>query len=235
MDLKKINKIWYEAKTILIAIGIAVIIRTFIVEPYKIPTGSMEPTLLIGDHILVRKYEYGIRIPLINKYIVWWKKPKRGDVIVFRFPVDQSKNFVKRIIGLPGETIEIRNKQIFINNKPFKDVYGMYSSKEINPNRDNFGPIVIPSGYYFVMGDNRDRSNDSRMWALELGLKYDPKYSLVEKGLIKGKVYDIYWSVTKKDDYAYSHGGSFIVSFFRSIIDYFKRINWERIGKKIYM
>ncbi len=233
------KKLFSEFQTILIAVGIAMLIRIFIVEPYEIPSGSMIPTLHIGDHILVRKFEYGIRLPLVNKYIITWNKPRRGDIIVFRYPLDQSKNFIKRVIGLPGDTVEIREKMIFINGKPLKDLYGMYKDRRILPNRDEFGPIVVPHGYYFVMGDNRDSSNDSRMWALELGLTYDPKYSLVEMGLIKGKAYVIYWSVRNNPS---ATPAPPITTFFRwlwywtkAFFQYFTRIDWNRMGKQIYL
>lgn len=226
------KRIFEEIKTILIAVGIALLIRTFIVEPYEIPSGSMIPTLLVGDHILVRKFEYGIRLPLVNKYLIWWKEPARGDIIVFRYPLDQSKNFVKRVIGVPGDTIEIKNKVIYINGEPLKDKYGMYSDSRIIPNRDNLDAFVIPEGYYFVVGDNRDRSNDSRMWSLEIGVPFDPKYSLVEKGLIKGKAHAIYWSVSEDDG---SRKGPFPFSLIKRFFNYFERIDWQRIGKKIYI
>lgn len=172
------------AEAIFIALLLALFIRTFIVQAFKIPSGSMEPTLMIGDHILVNKFIYGIKIPFIRKTILPIKKPERGDVIVFIFPKDESKDFIKRVIGLPGDTIEIKNRKIYINGKLFHDKYGYYDE---NPGgslyqMDNFGPTVVPEGHYFVMGDNRNHSYDSRYWGF------------VPEENIKGKAFIVYFS-----------------------------------------
>jgi len=237
LEKQQTSRFHEEVKTIAIAIGIALFIRAFIIEPYEIPSGSMIPTLHIGDHILVRKFEYGIHIPFTRKYLLWWKDPERGDVIVFLYPGNPSKNFVKRVIGLPGDTVEIKNKQVYINGKPLYDLYGFYTDKEAIPFRDRWGPHRIPEGYFFVMGDNRDFSNDSRMWASDVGLEFDPSISLVPRGNVKGKAWSIYWSV--RENHSYQRGkvglAARIGRFFKSIIDYFGRIDWSRIGRKIYM
>ena len=173
------------------AIILALVIRTWVVQAFKIPSGSMEPTLLIGDHLLVLKSAYGVRLPFSGRVIIPVGDPKRGDVIVFRFPEDRDKDFIKRIIGLPGETVEIRNKVIYINGKPIPDPWGHYSDRMILPPglqpRDNFGPVKVPPGHYFVMGDNRDQSYDSRFW-------FGGKGGFVPRRDILGKAWIIYWS-----------------------------------------
>jgi signal peptidase I len=175
---------WVEA--IIIALILALFIRTFIIHPFKIPSRSMVPTLVVGDHILVCKFYYGIRIPFINKVIWRFKDPKRGDVIVFIYPKDRKKNFIKRLIGLPGDKIEIKGKTVYINDKPYVDSHAYYCderifSEDVFP-RDNFGPLTIPRDKYFVMGDNRDASSDSRFWGF------------VDRDDILGKALIIYWS-----------------------------------------
>jgi len=164
----------------IIAILLALFIRAFVIQAYKIPSGSMEPTLLVGDHILVNKFSYGIKAPFINKTIIPLGKPKRGDIIVFIYPVDRKKDYIKRVIGLPGDQIEIKNKKIFINGKLFDGRFGVYSNGARE--NSNLGPIVVPDNGLFVMGDNRDHSYDSRYWGC------------VPSELVKGKAMIIYWS-----------------------------------------
>lgn len=163
---------WAEA--IVIAVVLALAIRTFVVQAFKIPSGSMLPTLQIGDHILV------------NKFIYWFTTPERGDIIVFKFPQDEGRDFIKRVIGLPGETVEIRGKQVFINGRPLEEPYAIHLDAQImgNPHspRDHFGPVKVPEGQLFVMGDNRDHSMDSRFWGF------------LDMKKVKGKAFIIYWS-----------------------------------------
>ncbi|MBW1691736.1 MAG: signal peptidase I [Deltaproteobacteria bacterium] len=163
-----------------IAILLALFIRAFVVQAFKIPSGSMEPTLLIGDHILVNKFIYGIKVPFVNKTIIPISEPKRGDIIVFIYPLDRKKDFIKRAIGLPGDEIRIVNNRIYINGKPYDDPHGVYEANE-NGNR-NLGPIIVPDDSLFVMGDNRDHSYDSRYWGF------------VPMESVKGKAMIIYWS-----------------------------------------
>ncbi len=160
MDRKKFIKEYVEP--IAIAIVIALFIRAFVVQAFKIPSSSMEPTLLVGDHILVNKFIYGIRIPYTNIKFFQYKKPKRGDIIVFIFPKDRSKDFIKRVIGMEGDKVEIVNSKIYINDKLINDPWGHFTLDR--PSMENFGPIKIPEGSLFVMGDNRDNSQDSRYW-----------------------------------------------------------------------
>ena len=170
---------------------IVLVFRSFLFEPFKIPSGSMIPTLLVGDFIVVNKFAYGVRLPVLNKKFFSTGEPQRGDVVVFRYPQDTSVNFIKRAVGLPGDTITYRDKQLYINGeKVEKQAEGNFKSSDIKcstPARDanlfneQLGGVehdillhggrpgrndqwVVPAGHYFMMGDNRDRSNDSRMW-----------------------------------------------------------------------
>ena len=178
-------------EAILVAIVIALFIRTFVVQAFKIPSGSMKQTLQIGDHILVNKFIYGIKIPYLRKNIVPLKKPQRGDIVVFKYPVDPDKDFIKRVIGIPGDEIEIRDKMLFVNKKRINHDYGVYTdphilSGQVRP-RDNFGPITVPARSLFVMGDNRDESFDSRFWGF------------VDFKALNGKAFIIYWSWDKEN------------------------------------
>lgn len=174
------------AESIIIAVILALIIRTFVVQAFKIPSGSMEDTLAIGDHILVSKFIYGTKIPFVDGRYLKIRDPKRGDVIVFEYPEDPSKDFIKRVIGLPGDTIQVVQKQVFINGKPFSVPQEVHKEKDAIPAaqnpRDNFGPVTVPENSYFVMGDNRDRSYDSRFWGF------------VKNSQIKGLAFIKYWS-----------------------------------------
>jgi signal peptidase I len=174
------------AEAIVIAILVAFFIRTFVVQAFKIPSGSMKPTLLIGDHLLVNKFIYGVKIPFVRKTLFSVSEPKRGDVVVFIYPEDRSKDFIKRVIGVSGDTIEIRNKKIFLNGLPYHDVHGVYADDFVIPGaiqpRDNYGPFKVPRGALFTMGDNRDQSYDSRFWGV------------VESKDVLGKAMIIYWS-----------------------------------------
>lgn len=175
---------WGEA--IVIAILLALFIRTFVIQAFKIPSGSMEPTLLVGDHIFVNKFIYGIKIPFLRKTLIPIKDPQRGDIIVFIYPVTKDKDYIKRVIGLPGEHIEIHGKNIYIDGILFNDPYGDYSNaleNWHNPVKDcPFCSVTVPDDHYFVMGDNRGNSQDSRYWGF------------VPADFIKGKAFIIYWS-----------------------------------------
>ncbi|MBU4371197.1 MAG: signal peptidase I [Proteobacteria bacterium] len=186
------SKLREYIEAILLAIVIAFFIRTFVIQAYKIPSGSMKPTLLIGDHILVSKFNYGVRLPLLRSTLIPLGTPKRGDIVVFIYPEDRSKDFIKRLIGLPGDTIEIRNKKILLNGLPWSDTRGVYVdnliiSGAVQP-RDNFGPATVPEGSLFVMGDNRDESYDSRFWG------FVPMKDVLGKALI------IYWSWNRENN-----------------------------------
>ncbi len=175
-------KIWEWTKSILIALILALFIRTFIVQAYKIPSGSMIPTLLVGDYLLVNKLSFGIRNPVKDDFIYPWGYPKYQEIVVFTYPVDPKLDFIKRVIGLPGDTVEIINKQVFVNGKPLKEPYVQFTDREVYPQdispRDNYGPVKVPEGHIFVLGDNRDQSYDSRFWG------FVPIHSLKGKALI---------------------------------------------------
>ncbi len=184
--MKKKNIIREYVEAFAIAIVLALIIRAFVVQAFKIPSGSMIPTLLVGDHILVSKFIYGVRVPFTDIKIFDFREPKREEVIVFIYPKDESKDFIKRVIGVEGDKIAIKDKKLYINDELYDDPYGSYKDHTIIPGhvqpRDNFGPVVVPKDSLFVMGDNRDRSADSRFWGF------------VTLNKVRGKAFLIYWS-----------------------------------------
>jgi signal peptidase I len=184
MGKKKFIKEYLEP--IVIAILIALFIRTFIVQAFKIPSSSMEPTLQVGDHILVNKFIFGIKIPFTDMKLMEFKRPQRGDIIVFIYPKDRSKDFIKRVIGTEGEKIEILRKKIYVNDRLIDDPWGYYDEKSelmryLQP-IDKFGPVVVPKDSLFVLGDNRDNSQDSRFWGF------------VNIHAVRGKAFIIYFS-----------------------------------------
>ena len=171
------------AESILIAILLALFIRAFVVQAFKIPSGSMIPTLLVGDHILVNKFIFGARVPYSDHRLFSLTHPKRGDVVVFLEPRERQKDFIKRVIGLPGETIQVVNRRVYINGEPLDEKgYAYFSNPSQGRELDYFGPLEIPEDSYFMMGDNRENSSDSRVWGP------------VSFSLIKGKAFFIYWS-----------------------------------------
>lgn len=193
-------------EAVVIALLLALLIRTFVIQAFKIPSGSMEDTLLIGDHIIVSKFSYGLQVPkpamikffgatvpfFETKLMQSWGGVERGDVIVFRFPGDRSKDYIKRVIGLPGDKVEMRERVVYINDEKLEDPYGVYKGSVYGEESDknvNFGPYTVKEGSVFVMGDNRDRSYDSRYWGPV------PIYD------IKGKAVIIYWSWNKDDNW----------------------------------
>ncbi len=178
---QKLLKEYSEA--LIIALVLAMIIRTFFIQAFKIPSGSMLDTLLIGDHLLVGKMAYGIKIPFTDKYLINFSDPQHEDIVVFPFPEDPSKDFIKRIIGVPGDVIEVKDKVVYRNSEKLDEPYVKHTDPEVrNGPRDNKGPLTVPEGKYFVMGDNRDESYDSRFWGF------------VDEGTIKGKAWILYWS-----------------------------------------
>jgi len=177
------------AESIAIAVLLALVIRTFVVQAFKIPSGSMEDTLAIGDHILVNKFIYGTRLPFTDTRLLKLRDPRRGDVIVFEYPEDPSKDFIKRVIGEPGDTVEVKDKHVYVNGQLYANPHEVHKEadtipKELQP-RDNKDPVKVPENAYFVMGDNRDRSYDSRFWGF------------VSRDKIKGLAFIKYWSWDK--------------------------------------
>lgn len=233
---KKKSKFREYIEAILIAVFLALLIRTFVIQAFKIPSGSMIPTLTIGDHILVSKFIYGLKIPFMGSRFFILRQPRRGDIVVFSFPgnkekegcrslpenianriknvwnnknliylfKDDCRDFIKRVVGVGGDKLEIKNKTVYINDTPLVEPYAEHKDKRIEEAtiepRDNFGPVVIPRGKFFVMGDNRDQSYDSRFWGY------------VDMSEIKGKAFIIYWS--------WNNEGTAL-----------KKIRWKRIGK----
>ncbi|WP_169755341.1 signal peptidase I [Dissulfurirhabdus thermomarina] len=175
---------WEYAQAILIALVLALFIRTFVIQAFQIPSGSMERTLLVGDHILVNKFAYGVRNPFTRATWIPGHPPQRGDVIVFVYPLDRDKDYIKRVIGVPGDRVQVINKRVYVNGAPFPDPPGVQYDEGpvLAPRRDNFGPVVVPEGHLFVMGDNRDHSADSRFWGF------------VPIRDVLGKAVLIYWS-----------------------------------------
>ena len=158
----KQNKIWEYAKAIGLALILSMIIRTSMVQAYKIPSGSMVPTLLVGDQLLANKFVYGIRIPLFDKKIFALWSPQKGDIVIVPSPEDPSKNLIKRVVAVEGDLIQERNKHIFINGTPLNESYVQHTDDSLINRRDNFGPFLVPKGKLFAMGDNRGESYDSR-------------------------------------------------------------------------
>jgi signal peptidase I len=203
LPVKAKSKIREFFEAILTAFLIAAFIISFVVQAFKIPSGSMIPTLLVGDHLFVNKFIYGVKIPYFRKTIIPVTDPKRGDVVVFIYPQDRSKDFIKRVIGTAGDKIEMKNKKLFINEQAYADPYGVYDDQTIYPAeaqpRDNFGSVIVPDNSLFVMGDNRDHSLDSRFWGF------------VDLKDVQGKAFILYWSWNAEE----------------------KNIRWERLAKLI--
>ena len=169
------------AEAIIIAVVLALFIRTFVVQAFKIPSGSMESTLLIGDHILVSKFKYGVKIPFTDSRLFASPHPNRGDVIVFIYPVDPSKDFIKRVIAVEGDLVRVSGRDVYVNGERTTEPYAVYDDNAREP-RENFGPARVPRDSVFVLGDNRDKSYDSRFWGF------------VKENKIKGKAFIVYWS-----------------------------------------
>ncbi len=188
---KKKSGLRENIEAVLVAVVLALFIRTFVVQAFKIPSGSMQETLQIGDHILVNKFIYGVKLPFISTTIIPVKNPRRGDIVVFKFPEDPDKDFIKRVIGVAGDVVECRDKQVYVNHKPLNHDHGIHIDPHVIPGevqpRDNFGPVVVPENSLFVMGDNRDHSYDSRFWGF------------VKLSAVKGKAFIIYWSWDKEN------------------------------------
>ena len=171
------------AEALIWAVALALVLTTFVVQAFKIPSGSMLETLQIGDHLLVNKFLYGLRNPFNDDYLIRGVEPKVGDIIVFRYPKDRSLDYIKRIVGVPGDTLEMRTKVLYRNGVEVQEPYTQHSQPLIMiPGRDNWGPITVPADKFFALGDNRDDSADSRFWGF------------LDRNDIRGKAWRIYWS-----------------------------------------
>lgn len=186
--MKKSTKeiLWEYTKAIVTALILALFIRAYFVQAFKIPSGSMIPTLLIGDHILVNKFIYGTKIPFSDNRVLVFRKPQKGDIIVFKYPEDPKRDFIKRVVAVEGDMIESKSKVVYVNGKPLDEPFAQHTDNSLRVGgiepRDNFGPFIVPKGKYFMMGDNRDQSYDSRYWGY------------VDMKDIKGEALIIYWS-----------------------------------------
>lgn len=180
------EKVLDWVKSIILALIIALFIRTFVVQAYKIPSGSMIPTLLVGDYLLVNKLSFGVKNPFKDEFIYFRNLPHRQEIVVFTYPLNKHQDFIKRVIGLPGDIVQIVNKRVYVNGKPLEEPYVKFTDPEVYPKevspRDNFGPVKVPPGMIFVLGDNRDQSYDSRFWGF------------VPINHLKGKALIIYFS-----------------------------------------
>jgi signal peptidase I len=209
------------AESIIIAVVLALVIRTFVVQAFKIPSGSMEETLLIGDHILVNKLSYGVQLPIMDSKIRplgLAGDPQRGDIIVFPFPRDPSRDFIKRVVALPGERIEVRNHRAYVNGEPLKEPYVKLDERAATQasRYSHWGPEVVPPGKLFVMGDNRDNSADSRDWGF------------LDSEQVKGRAFIIYWSWDSSEPKVIWLGNIPVPNPKAIVLD---GIRWDRIGK----
>jgi signal peptidase I len=215
---KSVAREYFES--LVIAVVLALFVRTFVVQAFKIPTGSMEQNLLIGDHLLVNKFVFGPVLGRLEQALLPIKTIKRLDVIVFKYPEDPNRDFIKRVIGLPGDTVELKNKRVYINGHRLDEPYVYYledppplpdemsSTSDtggiVGDPRVTYGPVTVPAGHYFVMGDNRDNSQDSRYWGF------------LPRENVKGRALVIYWS------YA-AESGNFLTS-----------TRWSRILRQVH-
>jgi signal peptidase I len=217
---------YFEA--IVIAVILALFVRTFVVQAFKIPTGSMENNLLIGDHLLVNKMVFAPSPTTVDRVLLPLRSIGRGDVVVFKYPEDPERDFIKRVIGLPGETLEVRGKRVYINGKVLEEPYvhyleppsanAQYQEVTSYDLRERYGPVTVPPGQYFVMGDNRDNSQDSRYWGF------------LPREYVKGRALLIYWSYeSESEDYMRTGVGSAIKDLFNVVIHFFSRTRWERM------
>jgi signal peptidase I len=210
---KSVVREYFE--TIVIAVILALFMRTFVVQAFKIPTGSMEPNLLIGDHLLVNKFVFAPTLSSAERTLLPTTAIRRGDIVVFKYPEDPERDFIKRVVGLPGETIELRDHQIHVNGRAIEEPHAHYLPRpqgmgggEVTSDdvRERYGPVQVPAGSVFVMGDNRDNSQDSRYWGF------------LPKENIKGKALLIYWSFDG------SEGG----------LNLFTQTRWARLLRQIH-
>ena len=212
-------------ESIVVAVILALFIRTFVVQAFKIPTGSMEQNLLIGDHLLVNKFVFSPTATDAERGLLPVTSINRGDVIVFKYPEDPERDFIKRVIGLPGDVVEVRHKRVYIDGRPLDEPYVYYlrppsaaaSPFGVADLREQYGPVTVPPSEYFVMGDNRDNSQDSRYWGF------------LPRDLVKGRALIIYWSYESGADELYATGsGSVIRRLWSGITDFFTHSRWER-------
>jgi len=220
-------------ESIVIAVILALFIRTFAVQAFKIPTGSMENNLLIGDHLLVNKFALGPTETALERALLPVVTIHRGDVLVFKYPVEPDRDFIKRVIGLPGETLEVKDKKVYINGTALDEPYVHFLDASNTPSqfrevtsmeiRDRYGPVVVPPDQYFMMGDNRDNSMDSRYWGF------------LRRDYIKGRALMIYWSYeAEAQEYQEDGPGAAIKNLASVFIHFFTRTRWDRMLHQIH-
>jgi signal peptidase I len=217
-------------ESIVIAVILALFVRTWIVQAFKIPTGSMENNLLIGDHLLVNKFVFGPTLGRLERAVLPMRDIRRGDVIVFKYPDEPDRDFIKRVIGLPGETIEMKAKKIYVNGQPLDEPYVHFlepvgDAQEVISYdlRENYPKTVVPQDFYFVMGDNRDNSQDSRYWGF------------LPRNYIKGRALMIYWSYESgREDYLDDGFGASARRIVGVVTHFFTKTRWERIFHQIH-
>ncbi|MEO8522338.1 MAG: signal peptidase I [Acidobacteriota bacterium] len=217
-------------ESIVIAVILALFVRTWVVQAFKIPTGSMENNLLIGDHLLVNKFIFGPTAGTIEHALLPVREPHRGDVVVFKYPDEPDRDFIKRVIGLPGETLELKSKKVYIDGRPLDEPYvhflePAHEAQEITSFdvRERYGPVRVPEGQYFVMGDNRDNSQDSRYWGF------------LPRGYIKGRALMIYWSYESgREDYLDEGMGASVRRLASVVTHFFTKTRWERLFHQIH-
>ena len=215
-------------ESIVIAVILALFIRTWIVQAFKIPTGSMENSLLIGDHLLVNKFVFGPAPTFLEQALAPTTAVRRGDILVFKYPQEAERDFIKRVIGLPGETLEVRQKQLYIDGVKLEEPYLQGQMPVVEPGvialdrRDNFGPIAVPDGHYFMMGDNRDNSEDSRFWGP------------LPHAYVKGKAMIIYWSFEDSRPLVPDTGPGATVRRVGSVfLHFFSGTRWSRMFQQV--
>ena len=225
---KSVIREYFES--IVIAVILALFVRTWVVQAFKIPTGSMENNLLIGDHLLVNKFIVGPTPLAIGRALLPVRPIRRGDIVVFKYPDEPDRDFIKRVIGLPGETVELRNKKVYINGKPIDEPYVHFLSPPSSAGQEvtsadvleNYAPVTVPPDHYFVMGDNRDNSQDSRYWGF------------LPRDYVKGKALLIYWSYESgREDYIDEGLGASVRRLGSVLAHFFTRTRWERLGHQI--
>ena len=225
---KSVVREYFES--IVIAVILALFVRTWVVQAFKIPTGSMENNLLIGDHLLVNKFIFGPTPLAIGRAVLPVRAIRRGDIIVFKYPDEPDRDFIKRVIGLPGETVELRNKKVYVDGKPLDEPYVHFLTPPSSEDqevtsydvRENYSPKTVPADHYFVMGDNRDNSQDSRYWGF------------LPRNYVKGKALVIYWSYESgREDYI-DEGLVASLKRLGSVITHFvTKTRWERLFHQI--
>jgi len=217
-------------ESIVIAVILALFVRTWVVQAFKIPTGSMENNLLIGDHLLVNKFLFGPTASGPEEAVLPVRDIHRGDVVVFKYPDEPERDFIKRVIGLPGETLELRNKKVYVNGQALEEPYVHFlepasEAQEVTSFdvRERYGPVRVPDGQYFVMGDNRDNSQDSRYWGF------------LPRHYVKGRALMIYWSYESgREDYVDAGIAATLQRTFSVVTHFFTRTRWERLFHRIH-